>query len=562
MPNQNSGSIYRIVCYAILMKRLLNTPLTGIFAVIAITLGIVFTAFFLSVANWTINSSNRVDLANVNFALAEKVALPQKFEAQGEAQKYQSQFRPRQKDTRRFHFTFEGGPLDDTPYTLWVPHSGSNTVVYINNARSGVSRTRQHALPGTGQEVHFYNIPRMQVLPGRNRVDIYVGADPTGSGLGPVYFGPTEMISKQIKRSELVSSTLPTVAYVAALFALILNLLATLTSKGFVKYISLGLACVGLIALYKVGGSWPALMIAIGVAMYAVAVVKDGRLKFANSLFVSTALSGPILLGLRSLGPLNFPDPSIITFSVWLAALPILMLPPFRVILSTLAERRSRLNELEEALDDTKDNLEKEIRRRAVFEERERLTRDIHDGVGGQLLGLLLRLRTGDVPKASITRDLQSGLNDLRLVVDALDHTGNDLGQALSAFRDRATNQLDAAGLSLKWTQVDGLDFEPQGRDGMLNLYRILQEVLNNIIRHANANEVEVEVSTKDQNQTLQIKIQDDGRGRSKNDKSGRGTLNMQRRAEILGGRVSTGSGLREKGHSVTVCLPMSKTEI
>ena len=227
-----------------------------------------------------------------------------------------------------------------------------------------------------------------------------------------------------------------------------------------------------------------------------------------------------------------------------------------------MAERRSRLNELEEALDDTKDNLEKEIRRRAVFEERERLTRDIHDGVGGQLLGLLLRLRTGDVPKASITRDLQSGLNDLRLVVDALDHTGNDLGQALSAFRDRATNQLDAAGLSLKWTQVDGLDFEPQGRDGMLNLYRILQEVLNNITLHANANEVEVEVSTKDQNQTLQIKIQDDGRGRSKNDKSGRGTLNMQRRAEILGGRVSTGSGLREKGHSVTVCLPMSKTEI
>ena len=124
------------------MKRLLNTPLTGIFAVIAITLGIVFTVFFLSVANWTINSSNRVDLANVNFAPAEKVALPQKFEAQGEAQKYQSQFRPRQKDTRRFHFTFEGGPLDDTPYTLWVPHSGSNTVVYINNARSGVSRTR------------------------------------------------------------------------------------------------------------------------------------------------------------------------------------------------------------------------------------------------------------------------------------------------------------------------------------------------------------------------------------------------------------------------------------
>ena len=543
------------------MKRLWYTPLTGMFAVYAIALGTLFFVLVLSVSNLAVNGSNRLDLKDIYFAPAEKVALPQRFEAQGEPKRYQSQFRPRQIDSRRFHLKFDGDPLHDNPHTLWLPHSGSDTIVYINNARSGASDARQHVLFGTGRETLFYNIPRMQVLPGRNRVDIYVQSDPTRSGLGPVYFGPTEVVSKQIRRSEVVSEVLPIVAYVAAIFALILNLMASVTSKGFVKHIGLSLSCASLIVLYKVGGGWPVFTLALGVAMYALALVKDERFNVVNSLLVSVALSGPISLGLRSLGPLTFPDPGMIAFSVWIAALPILIFTPCKVLLSTLAERRSRVNELEEALGDTKDDLEKEIRRRAVFEERERLTRDIHDGVGGQLLGLLLRLRTGDVPKASITRDLQSGLNDLRLVVDALDHTGNDLGQALSAFRDRATNQLDAAGLSLTWTQVDGLDVEPQGRDGMLNLYRIMQEVLNNIIRHSEADEVEVDVSTKDQNQFLQIKIQDDGVGRDKNDKPGRGTLNMRRRAEILGGSISTGPGLGEKGHCVTVSLPMSKAE-
>jgi len=100
----------------------------------------------------------------------------------------------------------------------------------------------------------------------------------------------------------------------------------------------------------------------------------------------------------------------------------------------------------------------------------------------------------------------------------------------LSAFRDRATNQLDAAGLSLKWAQEDGLDFEPKGRDGMLNLYRILQEALNNIIRHSDANEVEVDITAQETNQLLHIKIQDDGVGRT--------------------------------GHSITITLPISKVSI
>jgi len=544
------------------MRDLWQTPLKGLTALCAILFSITLVVFLLSISNFVLNGSNRVDFKEIYYAPIETVTSPMRFETRGVTEKYQSQFWPRQNGSRHFHLSFEGEPLDKTPHTLWIPHVGADTSAYINNARSGAGGQRTNILLGTGQEALIYNIPRIQILPGRNRIDIYVKSDPTRSGLGPVYLGPTERIAKQIKRSEIISQLLPLVAYVAALFGLILNLLAILTSKSVLKHGALSLASASLVALYQLGGGLPVFSLAIGVVIYAVLIMKEDRLKPLNSLLISTALSGPFLLSFRTLGPVVFPDPSLILATIWLGPLPIIIFPPLRQLLITLAQRRSRLDELEEALDDTKGNLEKEIRRRAVLEERERLTRDIHDGVGGQLLGLLLRLRTGDVPKASITRDLQSGLNDLRLVVDALDHTGNDLGQALSAFRDRATNQLDAAGLSLKWTQVDGLNFEPQGRDGMLNLYRILQEALNNIIRHSKASEVEVDITTQDTNRFLQIKIQDDGIGRKASDKPGRGTLNMQRRADILGGNIKTGSGLRDKGHSVTVTMPMSKVHL
>jgi len=130
---------------------------------------------------------------------------PQRFETRGVTEKYQSQFWPRQNDSRHFHLSFEGAPLDKTPYTLWIPHVGADTIAYINNARSASGETRTNIL------------------------------------LGTVYLGPTERIAKQIKRSAILSHLLPLVAYVAALFALTLNLLATLTSKAVLKHGGLSL---------------------------------------------------------------------------------------------------------------------------------------------------------------------------------------------------------------------------------------------------------------------------------------------------------------------------------
>ena len=67
----------------------------------------------------------------------------------------------------------------------------------------------------------------------------------------------------------------------------------------------------------------------------------------------------------------------------------------------------------------------------AILEERQRFTRDIHDGIGGQLVSLLLRARRGKLGKNEMIQEIQSGINDLRLIVDSMDHVGDDLSSAL-----------------------------------------------------------------------------------------------------------------------------------
>lgn len=499
----------------------------------------------------------KIPQADMIMVPAEKVAIPQKVEVLGDYKKASQQFRPRQKQSRRFHFSFQKDDLKDAPHAVWIPHLGADTTLYINNARVKRGQSRHKALLGSGAEYIRYDIPRFLLLPGNNRVNIYIPSDPTRSGLGPVYIAPLDAVDAAQKRALWMDNILPKIGLSLGLFAFLLNIAASLGAKFRAEFLVLSFAGGSLAALSYFGGTLPLLTTLAGLLLYGVLQARGSKLNFMLLTVFGLAVIGFILSLIRAFGPLTFPSPSLITPLIWLGALPLLLLPAMLAISKAIQARRSRVEILETELDDTKDDLEREIRKRAIFEERERLTRDIHDGVGGQLLGLLLKLRTGDLPKETITRDLQDGINDLRLVVDALDHTGNDLSRALTAFKERADNQLDAAGLNLKWTQQDPLAYEPQSRDAVLHLYRLLQEALNNVIRHAKASEVHVDIQINKEG-TLQISVLDNGIGRDETVKAGHGTLNMQRRADLLGAKLETGKGIDGAGHGIVAYLPMS----
>jgi len=204
--------------------------------------------------------------------------------------------------------------------------------------------------------------------------------------------------------------------------------------------------------------------------------------------------------------------------------------------------------------------LEQEMRRSAILEERQRLARDMHDGIGGQLVSLIARVRSRRVDIAQVERELVGGLAELRLVVDSLDATGDTLAEALGVFRSRVQPQADAAGMSLAWSQGGDLDVKADDPRWVLNVYRLLQEAVSNAVGHSGGDRLEVVVE-RDGEHSLRIEVADNGRGLGKDPSkargAGRGLSNMTYRANQLGGELEIGEGLEGRGARIGVRLPL-----
>lgn len=507
--------------------------------------------------------STRLDPADIRFATAESMGeRPTRFLVADDKRPIAEQLSPRQSRARRFNAAFTFDEPSPTPLAVFTPHLGSSATVYINNAKVGGVTARTYPLPGTGHQRAYYELPRFLLLPGRNRIDIYVEADPGRGGLGPMHLGDRDAVRRVHDRVRWVEDTLPAIAFWLALVAIGLNLGALVLTRHRTSSACLAIAAASLAWLMNSGSMAALVLLLLALCAAAAWIFRQGRLGPVRTTAFAVAIGGGLAGLSRVIGPVAPLGPSAAVIVLSLAALPVLIGLPAHGLVMALRERRSRVDTLEAALTDTRSVLEREIEQRAVFEERERLMRDIHDGVGGQLLGLLLRLRLGDLPREDIVRDVQGGLNDLRLVVDALDHTGNDLDRALVSFRERVTDQLDAAGLSLSWTQDGTLDMQPEHQDAVLNLYRLMQEALTNIVRHANASHVEVDIRAHRDAGEMHFIIRDDGVGRPDHVPDGRGTLNMRRRAELLGGKLDVVPGIDGRGHGLRLSLPIAATAL
>jgi two-component system, NarL family, sensor histidine kinase UhpB len=185
--------------------------------------------------------------------------------------------------------------------------------------------------------------------------------------------------------------------------------------------------------------------------------------------------------------------------------------------------------------------LKSEIERRAVLEERQRFTRDMHDGIGGQLLSLLLKARSGDVAMDEVERDVAQSLNDLRLVAASLDGADDGFMVSLHSFRERASDQLRAAKIALDWQEDERVALIDYGPRETLDVLRIVQEAITNIIRHAQAGRVTLSIGVDNASARLIIAVTDDGIGLRVDvaDSRGNGIKNMRIRAARLGGSLS-----------------------
>lgn len=182
--------------------------------------------------------------------------------------------------------------------------------------------------------------------------------------------------------------------------------------------------------------------------------------------------------------------------------------------------------------------LEQEMRRAAILEERQRVARDMHDGVGGQLVSLIARVRSGRITIDQVEGELVQGLSELRLVVDSLDAPGQSLSDAMLTFRLRTQNLADGAGMALEWSQNNLDDAETGDSRWVLTLYRFMQEAVTNAVRHSGGHRLELRADRE--GARLVVQIADDGRGFDLHQESGgKGLRNLAFRASQLGAAVT-----------------------
>ncbi len=215
-----------------------------------------------------------------------------------------------------------------------------------------------------------------------------------------------------------------------------------------------------------------------------------------------------------------------------------------RVKHAELEENYTRLHELE--------------RDRAVAEERDRIMRDMHDGMGGQLVSTLAMVESGRFTPEGVTAALRGALDDLRLVIDSLDPMEGDLLTVLGTIRGRLEPRLSQHGMRFDWQVADVPVLPDLTPERVLQVLRILQEAITNVVKHAAARTIVVSTGREpgaDGQPLVYVEIRDDGRGMDGATKLGRGLANMARRAQALGATLSVESG--PKGTSVRLRLPI-----
>lgn len=198
------------------------------------------------------------------------------------------------------------------------------------------------------------------------------------------------------------------------------------------------------------------------------------------------------------------------------------------------------------------------VREQAFGEERTRIMRDMHDGLGSQLMGMLLAARRGKAQPERVAEGLQQVVDELRLMIDSMDSVGESLGTALAGFRTRLQPRVEDAGFAFEWNNRLGASLASYPPRRTLQLFRIMQEAVANALRHSGGTKIAISLDMiSDDGDWLEVTVHDDGKGISGPRIGGHGLENMQARAIKEGGRVEFGPSGDGNGGLVRIVLPV-----
>lgn len=198
--------------------------------------------------------------------------------------------------------------------------------------------------------------------------------------------------------------------------------------------------------------------------------------------------------------------------------------------------------------------------------ERQRLSRELHDGLGQNLVAIKLKLESISAEQAG---SLDGTLNQVKHMfshtIDEIRRISNNLmPAALKEFslavvlRNLCTEIESNSGISIGLT----IGVLPESLDQILKtyIYRIVQEALTNAVKHSGANKVLISIFSDFSNLHLQIEDNGVGFNTTKQSDSGNGLYNMKERTMLLGGKINIISS-KGKGVKIVAEFPLNQTK-
>lgn len=213
--------------------------------------------------------------------------------------------------------------------------------------------------------------------------------------------------------------------------------------------------------------------------------------------------------------------------------------PDVRSLAATLNEMLDRLE------DERRESARRAVRAQEV--ERMRVARELHDGLGQSMSGILLlvdelaRATEGEARETleTVREATRTGLEEVRRIArDLRPEALEDLGllRALEALASLHRTHTKSRVLVHVPERLPDLSLEQE-----LVVYRITQEALTNVARHAGAAAVEVTVEVREETGSLRVEVRDDGRGLTQGDADG-GVMGMRERALLVRGQLEVRS--------------------
>jgi signal transduction histidine kinase len=219
----------------------------------------------------------------------------------------------------------------------------------------------------------------------------------------------------------------------------------------------------------------------------------------------------------------------------------------------TVRHREQRGDRLEARTAELEEQREGQIQS-AIAEERARIARELHDVVAHSVSLMVLQAGAARQaldwqpekardPLLSVEATGRTAMVELRRLVAMLRQPGQDdelAPQPSLRHLSVLVGQMREAGLLVELDAGDGLDAIPPGVD--LSAYRIAQEALTNVLKHAGATHVDLRV--RRDGGAVEVTVEDDGRGSSGNGlvAGGHGLIGMRERVNLFGGRFEAGS--------------------